>query len=169
MAVLLFCVALPGLVQAELQVTNEKRNILSQRIAGKWIQNKSLSRELWGKAELAEKEMLIIELTSDKGALQKFPNKIRDLIAKEGSKVYFAGWISFGDKHYPCLLRKSHGNTCLTFLDDTGLDSINVMMAVGAVSKVDQLFVGGRYTSEGTLPFYAYRRQTEEAESGPGE
>ena len=83
--------------------------------------------------------------------------------------MYFAGWLTIGQKRYPCLLRQNHGNTCLTFLDDKGLDSINIMMAVGATPKVDQLFVGGRYTSQGTLPFYAYRREIEEAEAGAGQ
>ena len=69
LSVALVCLSLSGLVRAELQVTHEKRNILSQRIAGKWIQNDALSKELWGKGELVEKEMLVIELTSDEGAL----------------------------------------------------------------------------------------------------
>jgi len=168
---MLLCFTLTTSIRAELQVTDDPKNILSKRIAGKWIQNEPLSRELWGKEELEEKEMRFIEVTSDASVLEKIPAEIGEVWGKDGSKIYFSGWLTVGGKRYPCFLRQFHGNTCLTFYDheNKGFDSINIMMAVGASPKVDQLFVGGRYTSEGTLPFYAYRRVTEHAEDGTGQ
>ena len=130
LAVVFLFVGMLGLANAELQVVADRLNILSQRIAGKWIQNEDLSKELWAKEKLEEKEMRVIELRSDETALKKFPEQLKKLLVEEGSKIYFAGWLVTGDSKYPAVLRQDHGNTCLTFIVADGVDSINIMMAV---------------------------------------
>ena len=144
-------------VFAELNVTPDKKNVVSSRLEGHWRVDAAISDRL-GRNRGGD-----LEFKSDSKVVNTIPEKYEKFLADR--TIYMAGTMKRNETRHPFILIQMKGNPHVVYFRERDGDplgdaeSFNVMLAVAKDEPNDLLFVGGDFNNQ---PFTAYERVTDE-------
>jgi hypothetical protein len=132
----------------DLEVTNDPNNIVAAHIAGDWMLEKAITRQLNPDADTSK--MIAVNITPDNSVLKRL-TKHSEEYAK--LQIYSAGLVKFGrNEEHPYLLVNRNGNMHLVWFVPASGDAADpvaetksktVFLAVGKNKRQDMLFLGG--------------------------
>ncbi len=156
----LICLAMKP---ARLKVNNEKQNVVSGRLEGKWQPQVPLTKRLVGDVfQPSTSTPDDVSFRTEQSVVQTIPEKYEEFLKE--TTIYMAGIMTRHNKDYPFILIELFGNPHIVYFRERDADpmgdaeSFNVMLASAKDKTNDLLFIGGDFSNE---PFSAYQRAKE--------
>ncbi|MHC4644490.1 MAG: hypothetical protein ACYTBJ_03235 [Planctomycetota bacterium] len=146
---------------ARFKVKNEKQNVVSGRLEGKWQPHVPLTKRLLGDVfQPSASTPDCISFRTEQSVVQTIPEKYDEFL--KDTTIYMAGMMTRHNKDYPFILIELFGNPHIVYFRERDGDpmgdaeSFNVMLASAKDKTNDLLFIGGDFSNE---PFEAYERK----------